>query len=370
MNFEFPFFAPTKTTFVFFKKKMFKVKGGAGGGASKSKSKAHGSTLQTKTVAHEASADVLVRLRSVLRDANTGTDRDLLASLTPFCLFQRNNLDVALKCHPGARLSKDVGAHKIKALLNKVGYDCAEDRVADMREPASRMIVVTDNKTNDVVAAAHVRVSLQGELIGAMAGDPCLIVLELAVDPTYQRKGLGKHMMSALELSARKHGLDHLMLCASDEVEAVARAFVNSKLKGFVDDATWAGDGEALMSKALVAPTVKAVATAAPAKDVAMKEEASPESVLERADVEEKETLSMPQPVQLKFDFGPVGGTGECQEEEDDEDDEDDEDETDRLMDELCEMYEAQHGTAPTEEVLAQWRATLADAAQDAAMTA
>ncbi|XRB02456.1 N-alpha-acetyltransferase 40 [Pycnococcus provasolii] len=354
---------------------MFKVKGGAGGGASKSKSKAHGSTLQTKTVAHEASADVLVRLRSVLRDANTGTDRDLLASLTPFCLFQRNNLDVALKCHPGARLSKDVGAHKIKALLNKVGYDCAEDRVADMREPASRMIVVTDNKTNDVVAAAHVRVSLQGELIGAMAGDPCLIVLELAVDPTYQRKGLGKHMMSALELSARKHGLDHLMLCASDEVEAVARAFVNSKLKGFVDDATWAGDGEALMSKALVAPTVKAVAspvaTAAPAKDVAMKEEASPESVLERADVEEKEEKeekeTMPQPVQLKFDFGPVGGTGECQEEEDDEDDED---ETDRLMDELCEMYEAQHGTAPTEEVLAQWRATLADAAQDAAMTA
>ena len=160
------------------------------------------------------------------------------------------------------------------------------------------------------------------------------------------------------------------MLCASDEVEAVARAFVNSKLKGFVDDATWAGDGEALMSKALVAPTVKAVATAAPAKDVAMKEEASPESVLERADVEEKETLSMPQPVQLKFDFCPVGGTGECQEEEDEEDDEDDEDETDRLMDELCEMYEAQHGTAPTEEVLAQWRATLADAAQDAAMTA
>ena len=72
-------------------------------------------------------------------------------------------------------------------------------------------------------------------------------------------------------------------------------------------------------------------------------------------------------PVPPRFDFGPPPVIGAAAEEEDAEDAEDAEiaepaDESDRLLDELVALYEQQHGSLPTEDVLQQWRATLADA--------
>ena len=268
-------------------------------------------------------------------------------------------------------MNKAVGAHNLKRVLTAAGYGCVDDRMADMREPASRVIVGVDRtNNNEVVSVAHCRVSLQGELVGAMAGEPSLFILELAVSPSFQSKGLGKHIVLALERSARKFGLDHLMMCASSEVEQVARAFVGTKLKGFVEDDTWASEGELLLSKALVAPVAREMVPAAPKAELSEKLEdsSSPPSVLEGPGhvSAEKESSQHGKdeppldPTPLRFDFASAGAANMdvCEE---------DEDESDRLMDELIALYEEKHGEPPTEEALAQWRETLDSAAADAA---
>jgi ribosomal protein S18 acetylase RimI-like enzyme len=40
-----------------------------------------------------------------------------------------------------------------------------------------------------------------------MAGDPCLIVWDVHVRPDCQRKGLGRHLLTLLELVARREGM-------------------------------------------------------------------------------------------------------------------------------------------------------------------
>ena len=56
------------------------------------------------------------------------------------------------------------------------------------------------------------RFTFQGEFINQQAGQSSLFVWDLQLLPTHQRKGLGKHMMSVIELIARKNKMAFVQL--------------------------------------------------------------------------------------------------------------------------------------------------------------
>lgn len=52
--------------------------------------------------------------------------------------------------------------------------------------------------------------TLQGEFMDVMAGEPSLILWDLHLEEEYQRKGLGKHILTLLEFVARREGMRYL----------------------------------------------------------------------------------------------------------------------------------------------------------------
>ena len=59
---------------------------------------------------------------------------------------------------------------------------------------------------------AHFRFSVQGEFMDEMKGDSCLIVWDLHVEHEYQRKGLGKHLLTIMELIAKREGMSRIYI--------------------------------------------------------------------------------------------------------------------------------------------------------------
>jgi len=62
------------------------------------------------------------------------------------------------------------------------------------------------------VGYVHFRFSMDGELRGEMSGAPALWVFNFQLEPALQRKGLGRHIMSLLELIARKHSMQSIQV--------------------------------------------------------------------------------------------------------------------------------------------------------------
>lgn len=62
------------------------------------------------------------------------------------------------------------------------------------------------------VGYVHFRFSMDGELRGEMTGAPALWVFNFQLEPSIQRKGLGRHIMSLLELVGRKHAMQSLQV--------------------------------------------------------------------------------------------------------------------------------------------------------------
>jgi GNAT superfamily N-acetyltransferase len=81
-----------------------------------------------------------------------------------------------------------------------------------LTEDAARYLIVRD-ASGKIVAFAHFRFTLHGELADCMEGTPCLFVYDIHVDDSIKRKGVAKHLMVMLELIARKvHTHTHTIL--------------------------------------------------------------------------------------------------------------------------------------------------------------
>ena len=63
-----------------------------------------------------------------------------------------------------------------------------------------------DIEQGRLVAFAHFRFSVQGEVMDKMEGETMLYVWDIHVEDEYQRKGLGRHMLTLMELIARREG--------------------------------------------------------------------------------------------------------------------------------------------------------------------
>lgn len=249
------------------------------GGGSKSKSSAQVFAIE-KDVSLQTDADKLLILRSALRD-DKGNDKNVFQELSKFAKYNKNGIAATLQYFPAGSLPRDLfkaafqmSKSNVKQIYEDIGYGWdTDEKRNEYREPESRFLFARQNtedgSSGPVLAFVHFKFSLQGEVVNEMEGEPALLVFDLQVLPSAQRKGLGKFLMMMTELIARKQKMRWLMFpLVKGNDKAVP--FLTKSLKGFAVDTEYGEDEvQAIYSKALFAapkPAKAATKTLAPAE--------------------------------------------------------------------------------------------------------
>ncbi len=196
------------------------MKGQGGGGTAKGggKNRSGGGTVtikKTKALKTTANENIL-KLRAALM-TDGGKDKDVTAGLAPAFLSYKVPVDAAVPDAPqrvlsiqfAPRLSKseftwafDLVKETMEDKYNMSGYGWDdEDKESELKEQGARFLMVRDTTEGmRLVAFAHFRFTVQGEVVDQMQGDTCLYVFDLHIEEEYQRKGLGKHLLVLMEL--------------------------------------------------------------------------------------------------------------------------------------------------------------------------
>ncbi|EKX49458.1 hypothetical protein GUITHDRAFT_136122 [Guillardia theta CCMP2712] len=174
-----------------------------------------------------------------------GQDKDLSKDVQPYSKFNQNGLNCEI------RFSKELGSLETWAMIMTTNnmtklYDeskCAWsddikfDELVD-HGGAARFLVVyeRDARSKDArnpVGFVHFRFTLQGEPVGVEAGEPALYVMDIQLEESVRRRGLGKHLMTVIENIARQQGMMHILFPVVKE-DRRARSFVLEGLSGYV----------------------------------------------------------------------------------------------------------------------------------------
>ncbi len=103
----------------------------------------------------------------------------------------------------------------------RAGWD-DEDKEKELTEDGTRFLLVKD-AFGDLIAFVHFRFTVQGEVMDVMSGDPCVYIWDIHVEQESRRCGLGKHLMTILELIARQQKMKLLCLPVQyQDIETVA----------------------------------------------------------------------------------------------------------------------------------------------------
>mmetsp|Transcript_2436 Transcript_2436/g.2555 ORF Transcript_2436/g.2555 Transcript_2436/m.2555 type:complete len:356 (+) Transcript_2436:117-1184(+) len=164
--------------------------------------------------------DSVVVLRNAIFTAS-GRDKDVTEGIAPqFLSYNRN--DLLLNIEFSAKLSRadanwafDLTKLHMEDIYENSGYGWDdEDKMRELTEQGARFLLVreasTEGSPGGLVAFAHFRFTVQGEVMDMMAGEPCLYLWDLQVIKPCQRKGLGRHMITLLELIARREKMSFL----------------------------------------------------------------------------------------------------------------------------------------------------------------
>ena len=95
------------------------------------------------------------------------------------------------------------------------GWD-DDDKKRELTENGARFLVVRawpeedGEEYGEMVGFCHFRFTVQGDVIDEMKGDSCVMLHDIHIEEEYQRKGLGKHMTTILELIAKREGLSRV----------------------------------------------------------------------------------------------------------------------------------------------------------------
>ncbi len=211
----------------------------------------------------------------------------VLEDVAAFAKFDRNGLDLEIEFSSPKNLSAKTRKFMLtlaKAQMEEVvdnsgyGWD-DEDREEELKEEASRYLLVRRREDRALVGFADFRFTLQGDIEQKMEGFPSLLVNDLQLAPEVQRKGLGRHLAMTLEMIARKQKMTFMQLkvfkgCVAGE------GFVSTKLKGFAPDSTWVSPSEPIrmLQKLLNPADLKNAGVDAPsASDQAVSPPTSPQ---------------------------------------------------------------------------------------------
>ena len=225
--------------------------GKAGGGSSRSGSGGGGSDTIVKKRDLMTKAEKLVLLRNALFLENGG-ERDVTEVLAPaFKTFAKNGVNAAIEFTHGEALVGDelndlltLAEEFAEAAEVEAGREyVAEDKEEHLTEDAARFLIAREivpegtaeeeegeeasgssvsfslgggggggKAKGKLLGFAHFRFTLHGELADVMEGLPCLFVYDVHVVPEARRKGLGKHLMTMLELIGRRAGVSEMVV--------------------------------------------------------------------------------------------------------------------------------------------------------------
>jgi GNAT superfamily N-acetyltransferase len=199
------------------------------------------------TVICNVFARQIIHLRKAIFTED-GRDKDVTAGIaSPFLKYDRNGLDVEISF--SAKLTKDeadwafdVVQANMEEIYDASGYGWDdEDKMKELTEGGARFLLVReraepgDDCPGPLVAFAHFRFSVQGEVMDQMEGETMLYVWDIHVDDDCQRKGLGRHLLTVMELIARREQMKMIALPVQlSDVRTLT--WINSKCKGYAPD--------------------------------------------------------------------------------------------------------------------------------------
>jgi ribosomal protein S18 acetylase RimI-like enzyme len=214
------------------------------------------------------SSDVSARLAA----ANVGADgqpRDVLAELRALAVVQRGGLALTLRQFArGGGAASSVPAEVLRfclaltetnmaAMYEAAGWGWnSKKKQRELEDEEARLLVAFDSEERPV-AFAHFRFIREKDC-------PVLYVYELQVESGVGRKGLGRHLMLAMELAALKARMEWVMLTVF-KCNTAAAAFYG-KLKYSTDETCPAEEDESatysILSKRLQLSAAPAPAAA------------------------------------------------------------------------------------------------------------
>lgn len=162
--------------------------------------------------------DAVVILRSAIF-TRSGRDKDVTEGIAPqFLTYSRNDMKLTIEF--SAKLSRadanwafDLTKTHMENVYENSGYGWDdEDKMRELTEQGARFLLVRSSEGGKLVAFAHFRFTVQGEVMDIMAGEPCLYLWDLQIEKSCQRRGLGRHMITVLELIARREKMSYLSL--------------------------------------------------------------------------------------------------------------------------------------------------------------
>ncbi|RLN52147.1 hypothetical protein BBJ28_00021744 [Nothophytophthora sp. Chile5] len=165
---------------------------------------------------------------------------DVMVDFQAFQTFTRHGANVAIRSAPARALSAATRDHVValfeanmEALYQESdwGYDAAAKRV-ELFEDEARYLLAFDkdgDAESSPVGFAHFRFVEDD-------GVPVLYLYEVQLASTAQRRGLGKFLMQLLQLVARRHGME-LMVLTVFKSNSGAMRFYRDRL-GFAIDET------------------------------------------------------------------------------------------------------------------------------------
>lgn len=199
-----------------------------GGGSSKGgKSRSSGGAVKVETSKPRQTAAIdnnIIILRSALRD-DFGKDKDVTKDIArAFMKFDRNGLDLSIefatKLTPEeAKWAFDLAKDTMEDKYDDSGYGWNDDdKMSELTEKGTRFLIAREwpseegQKKGEPVAFVHFRFTVQGEVVDQMAGEPGVYIYDIHVEDHSQKKGLGKHLLTILELIARREKMKLLSL--------------------------------------------------------------------------------------------------------------------------------------------------------------
>jgi len=138
---------------------------------------------------------------------------DHLTPFTEWTTYSKNGLVAKLNFYKSSIMSQELHEwaflllkKNMKEIYEKVDYWSDTEKQAELKDNAARFIVVTNTTTSIPVAFVHFRFLIE------MCNKLALYCYEIQLDSSVQRKGLGKHLMQLLEVIAKLHKYDWIIL--------------------------------------------------------------------------------------------------------------------------------------------------------------
>eukprot|EP01036_Dinobryon_divergens_P026790 gene26790-35477_t len=234
------------------------MKGQGGGGTAKGggKSRSGGGSVVVKTVTVKKDKKCqqvednghLILLRTALFE-ESGKDKDVTAGLAKsFMRFNRNGLDLQIEFCTFLQSTRDINKcfdlckDNMEERYDASGYGWDdEDKLRELTEPGARFLLVRewpvegDSEVGELVGFVHFRFTVLGEVIDSMVGQPCLHIYDIHLEDDIQRKGLGKHLLTVLELIGRREKMAMLSLAVQLNDDFTEK-WVLKSLRGFEED--------------------------------------------------------------------------------------------------------------------------------------